>query len=80
MIWQGKQNQINDKLPIYEIRLQGHINKDWADWLDGMTITYEGEYTILRGKVIDQSALRGILTRIWDLNRTVISLNKTPKA
>jgi hypothetical protein len=77
MTWQGKQNRSNDKAPVYEIRLRGQINKDWVDWLDGMSISYEGADTILRGKIVDQSALRGILTRIWDLNRTVISVNQS---
>ena len=45
---------------------------------DGMTMVYEGAeddspITILTGPVADQAALRGLLTRIWDLNLTVIS-------
>lgn len=76
MAWLRKQNQSIDEHPIYEIRLQGRMDKDWSDWLEGMTISYEGDVTVLRGHVIDQAALRGILTRIWDLNRTVISLHQ----
>jgi hypothetical protein len=65
-----------DSLPIYEIRLPGRLDKDWSDWLDGMSITYEGDVTVLRGQVVDQAALRGILSKIWDLNRTVISIRR----
>ena len=79
MTWPGEQNRNNDKAPVYEIRLRGQINKDWSDWLDGMSISYEGDDTVLRGRIPDQSALRGILTRIWDLNRTVVAVNQTPK-
>ncbi len=78
MIWPRKQNRNIDNLPIYEIKLQGRLNKDWSDWLEGMSISYEGETTILKGKVTDQAALRGILTRVWDLNRIVISVNQIP--
>ena len=80
MTWQEKQNRINDKAHVYEIRVRGRINKDWSDWLDGMSISYEGDDTVLRGRIPDQSALRGILSRIWDINRTVISVNQLPVA
>jgi len=65
----------------YQIRVQGWIGERWADWFDGITMTYEGTQdhlpvTILTSPVVDQSALRGILTRIWDLNLTVISVNQ----
>ena len=65
-----------DRPPIYEIKLLGKLDKNWSDWLDGMSITHEGDITVLRGKIIDQAALRGILSRIWDLNRTLISVRK----
>ncbi len=76
MTWTGKQNRSIDKLPIYEIRLQGRLDKDWSDWLEGMSITHEEDITILRGQVIDQAALQGILIKLWDLNRKVISVNQ----
>jgi hypothetical protein len=60
----------------YEIRLQGRLDEEWSGWLDSMSISYEDNATILRGRVIDQAALRGILNRIWDLNRTVISVSE----
>jgi hypothetical protein len=61
---------------IYEIRLQGSLHKNWSDWLGGMVISHDDDNTTLRGKVLDQAALRGILSRIWDLNLTVISVNQ----
>ena len=76
MVWPRKQNRNINKHPIYEIRLQGQLDRDWSEWLDGLSISYEGDVTVLRGQVIDQSALQGILTRIWDLNRTVISVKQ----
>ena len=41
-----------------------------------MTITFEGGVTTLTGPVADQSALRGILSKIWDLNLTLISVRR----
>jgi hypothetical protein len=32
--------------------------------------------TVLAGPVVDQAALRGILTRLWDLNLDIISVNR----
>jgi hypothetical protein len=41
-----------------------------------MTITSGDDITTLTGAVADQSALRGILTRLWDLNLDLISVNR----
>ena len=59
----------------YEIMIQAQLNEDWADWFNGMAITTQGTMTTLRGTVVDQAALRGILTKIWDLNLTLIAVN-----
>ena len=63
----------------YQIRVQGWIGERWADWFDGMTMSYErakdnAPITILTGPVVDQAALRSLLTKIWDLNLTLISV------
>jgi hypothetical protein len=58
----------------YQIKVQGKLDDKWADWFSGMTIKYEGDVTTLTGAVADQSALRGILDRIWNLNLTLISV------
>jgi hypothetical protein len=64
-----------------QIRVQGWINERWADWFDGITMTHEdtqdnSPVTVLTGPIIDQAALRGILTKLWDLNLSVISVNR----
>jgi len=64
-----------------QIRVQGWINERWANWFDGITMTYEkapehSPVTVLTGPIADQAALRGILTKIWDLNLAVISVNR----
>ena len=46
-----------------------------------MTVTVQSEsndalITTLTGAVADQSVLRGILNKIWDLNLTLISVNR----
>ena len=66
---------------IYQIRVHGELNENWSDWFEGMQIDYGGPAggmptTTLTGAVADQSALRGILTKIWNLNLIVISVNR----
>lgn len=58
-----------------EIRIRQRIDRDWSDWLDGMSIdqTESGE-TLVRGEVRDQAALRGLLARISDLGVEMSSL------
>jgi hypothetical protein len=63
-----------DRQRIYEITVEGILDKKWSDWFDGMTITFESGFTTLTGAVADQSALRGILFKIWDLNLTLLSV------
>ena len=56
----------------YEIRIKGLLGKNAAIWFDGFEVEHTaGGETILRGTVIDQAALHGILTRIRDLGLTL---------
>ncbi len=65
-----------DQPARYQIKVQGKLGENWSDWFSDMTITLENDVTILTGPVADQAALRGILSRIWDLNLTLISVNR----
>ncbi len=60
---------------VYQIKVQGRLDKSWSGWFSGMAITVEGDTTTLTGAVVDQAALRGILSRLWDLNLALISVN-----
>ncbi len=61
----------------YEIRVRGHLSEAWSQWFDGLTITnLENGEGVLLGKVVDQAALQGILTRISDLNLILVSVNR----
>ena len=45
-----------------EIRVKGHLDTQWAEWLDGLSITHsEQNETILSGPVQDQAALYGLI-------------------
>jgi hypothetical protein len=65
----------------YVIKVQGKLDTQWTDWFNGMTVTCEESdqatlFTTLTGTVRDQSALRGILSRIWDLGLTLYSVTR----
>ncbi len=65
----------------YQIIVQGCLDPSWSDWFRGMELTNEtGKdgrlITTLRGTMADQATLRGILNQLWDLNLTILSVNR----
>lgn len=63
----------------YQIRIEGRLGSEWADWFDGMTITLEDNgNTFLIGPVVDQAALHGLLKKVRDLGLTLLSVNQIP--
>jgi hypothetical protein len=61
---------------IYQIRLKGHLNREWTDWFEGLTITLEEDGdTLLTGPVVDQAALYGLLKKVRDLGMPLVSVN-----
>ncbi|MFD5625677.1 hypothetical protein [Streptomyces sp. NPDC127072] len=59
----------------YEIRLQGCLDPRWATWFDGMTLTVGADgTTLLRGPVVDQAALHGLLQRLRDVGLPLLSV------
>jgi hypothetical protein len=60
---------------IYQIRIKGHLNAQWRDWFEGLTITLEEDGdTLLTGPVIDQAALHGLLKKVRDLGLPLVSV------
>ena len=60
----------------YEIRVRGHLDETWADWLSGLAIRHEpGGDSLLSGSLPDQAALHGVLNRLRDLGVQLISVN-----
>lgn len=59
----------------YEIKIQGHLDTQWSEWLYGMTIIQERDgTTTLRGYLPDQTVLHSVLDRIRDMNLRLISV------
>jgi hypothetical protein len=61
----------------YEIRLKGRLDRRWAAWFDGLSLTHESAgTTLIYGPVVDQAALHGLLTRVRDLGLPLISVTR----
>jgi hypothetical protein len=59
----------------YEIRLKGHLAARWAAWFDGLSLTHERDgTTVIRGPVVDQAALHGLLKKVRDLGLPLIAV------
>ena len=78
----GSQNQPTacSAAKVYEIHIEGHLDRTWSEWLDGLEVLLlENGETILFGPIVDQSALMGVLNKLGRMNVTLISLNEIPK-
>ena len=60
----------------YEILLQGRLDQRWSAWFEDMTLTRAGDLTVLRGRVADQAALHGLLSRLRDVGLPLISVTR----
>ena len=69
---------------FYEIRVQGWLDKNWSHWMDDVSLVYEkGEQeneriTVLQKPAADQAVLRGVLNKLFDLNVTILSIQRFP--
>lgn len=60
---------------VYQIRIKGHLSRQWMDWFEGLTITLEDNGdTLLTGPVIDQATLHGLLRKVRDLGLPLLAV------
>jgi hypothetical protein len=61
----------------YELRVQGHLDDRWSDWLDGLSVRRQADgTTVLAGPIVDQAGLHGVITRIRDLGLPLLSVQR----
>ena len=73
----GTPAAVHDGSPQYEIRVEGRLGSRWSAWFDGMTLVSEGGgITAIRGPVVDQAALHGLLQKLRDVGIPLVSLTR----
>ena len=77
----GNKNQNNPSISTrgrsFEIRVKGHLDDSWSDWLEGLEVRLlENGEMILSGQIRDQAALIGILNRLYGLNLSLLSVSE----
>lgn len=66
----------------YQIKVAGQLDEEWLAWLKCTAITCETtdddqvHVTVLTYLTIDQPALRGLLNKLFDLNLTLLSVDR----
>ncbi len=61
----------------YEIRVQGHLDQPWSEWFDGLAISYDADgNTVLRGPLVDEAALHGVLNKVRDLALPLLAVSR----
>ncbi len=59
----------------YEIRVRGCLGQEWSDWFEGLALEpLENGEMLLSGRIVDQAALIGVLTKLNRLNLALISV------
>jgi hypothetical protein len=75
----GKPKLTLDRPITYQIKVPGHLDESWSEWVGRLTIVVEGEgdcppVTTLTG-TLDQAALHSVLRRLYSLGLPLISVN-----
>lgn len=60
----------------YEIRVDGVLDDQWADWFGGLQVNGEAGQTAIFGLIADQPALHGVLTKVRDLGLCLVSVRR----
>jgi hypothetical protein len=67
----------------YELRISGHLGSQTAAWFEDMILTVNEEtnppQTIIRGYIVDQAALYGLINRARDLGLTLLSVQRVDR-
>jgi hypothetical protein len=62
---------------VYEIRVKGHLNDTWSNWLEGLEMErMDNGEMILFGSIVDQAALLGVLNKLSHMNLILLSVNQ----
>ncbi len=62
---------------IYQIRIEGQLGPQWAEWFEGLSVTLEPDgTTMLSGPVVDPAELYALLKKVRDLGLLLLAVNR----
>ena len=62
---------------VYEVRVNGHLDGHWAEFLGGVAVRHDGNGTsVVTARVTDQAQLHGILAGLRDLGAPLVSVTE----
>ena len=59
----------------YTIVVRGRL---WSSPIEGMTADASGDDTVIRGEIVDQSHLQGVLDQLMEQGLELVSVNPSP--
>jgi hypothetical protein len=69
-----------DQAAVYTIKIQGQIGDHWLSYFDDFEIEIMGEgrsaITTIRGCLVDQAALHGILQHLYGLGLVLLQVER----
>jgi hypothetical protein len=67
-------------IDIYRIRVGGHLDDRWSDWLGGLAIQRQADGTsLLVGPLADQAALHGVIASVRNLALPLLSIEHSQR-
>lgn len=61
----------------YQIRVKGQLGSQWSQWFGGLAVLPAGgDETILRGTIVDQAALHGLIGKVRDLALPLLAVRR----
>ena len=71
-------DSMNDARSLqYDVRVKGQLDARWTAWFDGLSLTNESDgTTTIRGPVVDQAALHGLLQKLRDIGIPLVSVTQ----
>ena len=59
-----------------EIRIKGKIDEHWSSWFEDLELVHDRnrDETLLRGEIVDQATLYGLLAKLRDLGLGLLSV------
>lgn len=60
----------------YILRVEGVLDRRWAAWFEGLTVTPGETETTISGPIRDQAALYGLLAKVRDLGLVLVEVRR----